>query len=81
MKKVLILAGIVLALTVVACNKEKSCRCSVIDQQTVRIINITSGSCDKLSGAGNYDALDTLHRDEIICTDFAFDADTTIVER
>lgn len=81
MKKVLILAGIVLALTVVACNKEKSCRCSVIGQQTVRIINITSGSCESLNGAGNYDALDTLHRDEIICTDHRFDADTTIVER
>lgn len=81
MKKVLIIVGVAVAVLAVACNKEKSCRCSVLGQQQVRIINITTGSCEKLNGAGNYDALDTLHRDEILCTDFAFDADSLIVER
>jgi len=81
MKKLLLIVALAVAVLAVACNKEKSCRCSVLGQQSVRIINIKSGSCESLSGAGNYDALDTLHRDDILCTDFAFNADSLIVER
>ena len=81
MKKVLILAGVAVALQAVACNKEKSCRCSVLGQQSVRIITIKSGSCEKLNAAGYFDALDTLHREDILCTDYAFQADSLIVER
>ena len=85
MKRTWIKAAVIslvgVAVLAVACNKEKSCRCSVLGQQSVRIITIKSGSCDKLNAAGNFDALDTLHRDEILCTDYPFDADSLIVER
>ena len=81
MKKVLIAVGVLVAVTAVACNKEKSCRCSVVGKQQVRIINIKHGSCEKLNTAGNFDGLDTLHVDAILCTDHVFDADSLIVER
>lgn len=81
MKKLLLIVGVAVAVLAVACNKEKSCRCSVIGKQQVRVINIKHGSCEKLHTAGYFDALDTLHTDSILCTDFPFDADSMIVER
>ncbi len=84
MKKVLILSVLLVAVAATACVKEKSCRCAVTTEgrsQLVRIINIKHGSCEKLNYAGFYDGLDTLHIDNMLCTDFKFDADTLIVEQ
>jgi len=81
MKKLLLIVAVAVAVLAVACNKEKNCRCSVLEQQTVRIITIKSGSCEKLNAAGYFDALDTLHKDNILCTDYPFGADSLIIER
>lgn len=80
MKKVLIIVGVAVSLLAFSCAKEKSCRCAVIGKQQVRIVNIKHGTCESLTKAGYFDALDTLHTDSILCTDFAFKADSLIVE-
>ena len=81
MKKVLIVVGVAVAVLAVACNKEKSCRCSVVGKQVVRVVNIKSGDCRDLNTASYYDQLDTLHVDSILCTDYPFGADSLIVEQ
>lgn len=60
-----------------SCNKPVSCRCSVLGTQYVRIVEITSGSCEDLRYV-RYDAsvIDTNVVDSIVCTDFLFDADS-----
>ena len=79
MKKILFLIGAAALLLCTACKKEKSCRCSVVGTQTVRIITINSGSCDQLHHASYRDALDTLFTDYLLCTDYPFEADSLIV--
>ena len=84
MKKLLLIVAVVVAVLSAACVKEKSCRCAVTSEgrsQLVRIINIKHGNCEKLNYAGYYDGLDTLHIDSMLCTDFAFKADSLIVEQ
>ena len=79
MKKFLPLLGAALLLLCISCNKEKNCRCTVVGSQIVRIVTITSGSCSQLNYASYHDALDTLHTDYILCTDYPFEADSLIV--
>ena len=79
MKKKLLFLTVATLLTCVACNKEKSCRCSVKNSQTVRIININKGDCANITQAEYYDELDTLHIDTVYCTDYHFAADSTII--
>ena len=79
MKKILFLLGAAALLLCVSCKKEKSCRCAVVGSQIVRIINITSGSCDQIHYASYHDDLDTLHTDYVLCTDYPFEADSLIV--
>lgn len=80
MKKVLLFIGVAALLLCSACKKDKNCRCSVLGQQDVRIITIDGGKCSQINFASYYDELDTLHVDSVLCTDFAFDADSLIVE-
>lgn len=81
MKKILFLTAIAATLLLASCNKEKSCRCTVVGSQTVRVINITSGSCDNITHASYHDDLDTLHTDYILCTDYPFEADSLIINQ
>jgi len=79
MKKNMLWAAAALLLLCGACNKEKNCRCSVIGFQDVRVITIKSGSCDRIQYVQYRDALDTLHTQQVLCTDYAFKADSNIV--
>jgi hypothetical protein len=79
MKKILFLIGAAALVLCVSCNKEKQCRCAVVGTQTVRIITITSGRCDQIHHASQHDALDTLHTDYLLCTDYPFAGDSLIV--
>ena len=79
MKKILFLLGAATLVLCASCTKEKSCRCSVVGSQIVRIITIDKGSCEKLNHASYHDDLDTLHTDYILCTDYPFEADSLIV--
>ncbi len=79
MKKVLSLIGVAVLVMSVSCTKEKNCRCSVIGTQSTRIITISKGNCSQLNYVTYYDALDTAHVDNIVCTDYPFEADSSIV--
>ena len=79
MKKILFLIGAATLVLCASCSKEKNCRCSVVGSQIVRIVTITGGTCDDLNHASYRDALDTLHTDYILCTDYPFEADSMIV--
>ena len=79
MKKMLLLIGVAALLLCASCTKEKNCRCTVVGSQIVRIVTITSGSCDKIHHASYHDDLDTLHVDYVLCTDYPFEADSLIV--
>ena len=81
MKKILIPFAAAALLLCVSCNKEKNCRCAVVGSQTVRIITITSGKCSQLNHASYHDALDTVHTEFILCTDYPFEADSLIVNQ
>lgn len=82
MKKGILLVAVALIALCSACNKEKHCRCAVLGNQTVRIITVKNNtSCEKINNASYYDDLDTLHIDSLLCIDYPFDADSTIVYR
>ena len=71
----LLLVAAATALT--GCSKERSCRCAVRNSSVVRIIDITSGTCDKLN-------VYTYHRsptdstvvDSILSSDYHYDIDS-----
>ena len=74
MKKLMILGCAILALLAVSCNKTKVCRCSVLDSQNVRLIEVSKGtSCESM----HYMIYnDTVHvgrmlTDGVICIDYA----------
>lgn len=81
MKKLLLLLGVATIVLCASCVKEKNCRCSVVGTQDVRIITITSGSCDKIHHASYHDALDTLFIDYVLCTDYPFEGDSLVTNR
>ena len=66
-------AGIML---VMACSKEKTCRCSVLHSQKVRIIKINSGNCEDIKIFRYHTDLDSLKVDSLLCTDYEFDIDS-----
>lgn len=79
MKKVLLLIGVAILALCASCVKEKNCRCSVIGTQTTRVITISKGNCSQLNHVTYFDALDTAHTDTVVCTDYPFEADSSIV--
>lgn len=81
MKKYLFLIGAALLVLCASCVKEKNCRCSILKSNDVRIITLKSGNCNKINYASYYDALDTLHVDSVLCTDFPFEADSLIINQ
>ena len=72
----------VLALTLVAvgCGKQKSCRCSVRGQATVRIFEIDKGQCEDLHVWNYHTPLDSLEVDSLLCTDYEFLIDSIFNE-
>ena len=75
MKKIVVVCGLaLLALASVSCSKERTCRCSALHRQTIRIYTI-KGSCEKLQYV-LYDedpAVKTDITDSLLCTDHLFD--------
>ena len=79
-KKIEILALAALALTVVACNKEQTCRCSVLGTQGVRIIKIDKGNCEQLHTYTYHNVMDSLNVDSLLCTGYEFRIDSIYEE-
>ncbi|MBO4586792.1 MAG: hypothetical protein J5677_03120 [Bacteroidales bacterium] len=77
MKKKYLFLGLaaVLALGAVSCNKEKTCRCSVLHSSKVRIIKIEGGNCEDLKLFKYHTMLDSLKVDSLLCTDYEFQID------
>lgn len=75
-RKIMLLAGVVLLLAATSCNKEKTCRCSVMGTSTVRIIKIEKGECTQLSHYTYHTPLDVTVTDSLLCTDYEFQIDS-----
>lgn len=77
MKKVALLCGaLMVVLALGSCKKERTCRCTVLGESTIRIIKINKGTCEDLS-TYLYDRDPVLYPDildSLLCTDFDFDA-------
>ena len=78
MKKKYLLLGMMVAgiMLVMACSKEKTCRCSVLHSQKVCIIKINSGNCEDIKIFRYHTDLDSLKVDSLLCTDYEFDIDS-----
>lgn len=76
MKKKAFLCIAALVLLAVGCSKQKTCRCSVIGQSTVRIIKIENGECEQLRTFNHPTDLDTLLVDSLLCMDYEFEIDS-----
>ena len=76
MKKVALLCGaLALLMAVVSGGKERTCRCSVLGDQTIRIIKIDKGTCEDMRYV-LYDKDPVLYpdiTDSLLCTDFDFE--------
>ncbi len=64
-----------------ACDKEKTCRCSVFQSTRVRIIKIAAGNCEDIHTYQYHTELDSLRVEQLLCTDFEFDIDTIFNEQ
>lgn len=77
MKKVVILCIVgLLAVMATACTKERTCRCAVLHEQTIRVIKIDKGTCDELRYV-LWDQDPVLYpdiTDSVLCTDFDFES-------
>lgn len=81
MKKLVLTIGCLGLLVLSSCNKEKTCRCATINQQTIRIIQLDRGKCEDIRFVyydrnGGQIASDQDLTDSVICTDHKFLADT-----
>lgn len=77
MKKIILLGALLTLVSFSACKKEKTCRCSVLHNQNIRLIQIDKGDCRDLRFVF-YDR-DILHTDlvdSVLCTDYHFASDT-----
>ena len=79
MKKIALITAACLTLLCASCVKDKNCRCSVLGSQEVRIITIKSGDCNKINATSWFDALDTIHPQMLVCTDYPFSGDSLVV--
>ncbi|MGX8713654.1 MAG: hypothetical protein ACSW8I_08260 [bacterium] len=76
MKKYLFIgAALLLVAGTVACSKDRTCRCSVLHSEKVRVIKISSGTCEDIRVFTYHNELDTLKVDSLLCTDYEFDID------
>ena len=76
-RKIILLAGaLILLLAPTACDKAKTCRCSVLGTNKVRIIKIEKGSCESLHVMLDHTTVDSLITDSLLCTGYEFAIDT-----
>jgi hypothetical protein len=65
-----VLAGV---LTLAGCNKQKMCRCAVLHEQTVRLVELEKGDCRDIRFIYyDEDALNPNVTDSVLCTDYDF---------
>lgn len=78
MKKKILLMGVASLLLLCSCNKTKSCRCSVLHQQKVRIIDVKpwADCADIRYVEFNASAAETGIVDSVLCTDIQFEIDS-----
>ena len=74
--KYLSLLAVALLFVAVGCTKEKTCRCSVLGTERVRIVKIEKGSCNDISVYHYHTSVDSLKVDSLLCTDYIFDIDS-----
>ncbi len=74
-KRAVLLCGMLaVALLAASCGKEKTCRCTVLHEQSIRIIKIDKGDCEDLRYV-LYDRDPVLYpdiTDSVLCTDYDF---------
>lgn len=73
MKKTLLFFALAALLTLAGCSKQKTCRCAVLHEQTVRVVELDKGDCRDIRFV-YYDE-DELHvnvTDSVLCTDYDF---------
>ena len=76
-KKVIVPLAALAVLSATACgSKEKTCRCSVLGSNTVRIIKINGGECEDLQVYHWHTDVDSLMVDSLLCTDYEFRIDS-----
>ena len=75
-KKFVTLLAVAAILTLAACTKEQTCRCSVLGTQNVRIIKINKGECDQIKTYTYHNAMDSIKVDSLLCTSYQFRVDT-----
>ncbi len=71
-----VIMGAFLLLSMAGCSKQKTCRCSVLGSQNVRIIKIEHGECDQIRLLRYHDMYDSLKVDSLLCTDYEFAIDS-----
>ena len=79
-KKIAILAAVVLALGLASCDKQTTCRCSVLGTQNVRIIKLEKGNCEQLKTYTYHNVMDSVRMDSLLCTDYEFMIDSIFEE-
>ncbi len=72
----IIAAIAVLALAMVACNKQQTCRCTVLGTQNVRVIKINKGECEQLKTYTYHNVMDSIKVDSLLCTGYEFRIDS-----
>lgn len=70
------LAAMLLLLLPVGCDKAKTCRCSVLGTNKVRIIKIEKGACEDLRVFYDHTSVDSLVVDSLLCTGYEFAIDS-----
>ncbi|MBR1644843.1 MAG: hypothetical protein IJ684_05705 [Bacteroidales bacterium] len=74
MKRTALLLGALCTLLIVSCGKAKHCRCSVLGEQEVRVIDLEKGDCNDVRFVYyNQDALHMAQVDSVLCTDYDFE--------
>lgn len=79
MKKKLLFVGLLSVmglLSMVGCSKEKTCRCAVLQSEKVRVIKISSGTCEDIRTFTYHDEHDNLKVEKLLCTDYEFTIDS-----
>lgn len=81
MKKVALILGVMGVIILSSCNKERVCRCSVANSQTIRLIQVDNIKCEDLHFVyydrnGGLIPSDQNLTDSVLCTDYKFESDT-----
>ncbi|MBR1785087.1 MAG: hypothetical protein IJ760_06600 [Bacteroidales bacterium] len=77
---VLVAAAAAMLFVPTACDKAKTCRCSVLGTNKVRIIKIDDGQCEALRVYRYHDIVDSAKVDSLLCTDYEFAIDSIFNE-